>query len=142
MATGDDRFAGVVDTSTGGPRLVGSTCGRCGTVTFPAQASCPRCTATDTTATLLPERGVLWAYTVQAFPPKEPYVEAGGPFRPFGVGYVDLGDVLVESRLVAADLGVLRVGLPMEVVAEELTVAATGETLVGYAFAPVGEGAP
>jgi uncharacterized OB-fold protein len=46
----------------------------------------------------LARTGTLWTYTVQGFRPKSPY---DGPeeFSPYAVGYVDLGEVLVESRL-------------------------------------------
>jgi uncharacterized OB-fold protein len=47
----------------------------------------------------LPRRGVVWTWTVQRFEPKPPYVAPPGGFAPFAVGYVDLGEVLVESLL-------------------------------------------
>lgn len=124
----------------GPARLVGSSCRACEAVTFPAQRSCPRCAGVDVAPVPLPVRGTLWSHTVQGFPPKEPYVEAGGPFRPYGVGYVDLGPVLVEARLVADDLSTLRIGLPVALVTEPLTVAATGEVVTTYAFAPDPDG--
>ena len=48
----------------------------------------------------LADRGTLWTWTVQAFEPKAPYRVPDAGFTPYGVGYVDLGDVIVESRLV------------------------------------------
>src|SRR5262249_56630093 len=77
------------------PQLIGSRCTACGIVTFPAQASCPRCASTDMAEHLLARRGRLWAWTTQDFPPPAPpYAGASGKaFVPFGVGYVDLGDV-------------------------------------------------
>ena len=129
---------GIVDGFPDTPRLVGSACRACGAVTFPGKGSCPRCTGTDVARHLLATTGTLWAFTVQGFPPKEPYVRAGAPFEPFGVGYVDLGgEVLVETRIVADDLETLHVGLPMELVLEPLEVAGTGEVVVTYAFGPV-----
>jgi uncharacterized OB-fold protein len=47
----------------------------------------------------LPDRGTLWTWTVQAFEPKPPYRAPESGFTPYGVGYVDLGEVIVESRL-------------------------------------------
>lgn len=123
------------------PHLLGSTCRTCGAVTFPAQSSCPRCTGGDTTVGPLPRHGTLWSFTVQGFPPKEPYVEAEGPFRPFGVGYVDLGDVLVEARL-TGDPAALAIGRPMELVTETLIDATGGGELLTYAFAPTGSDEP
>ena len=98
-------------------QLVGSRCTACGAVTFPAQGSCPRCTSRDVETHPLATTGTLWTWTVQGFPPKEPYLGADQPFEPYGVGYVDLGAVLVETRLVG-DLTALRIGAPVELVVE------------------------
>ena len=59
---------------------------------------------------LLARRGRLWAWTTQGFPPPTPpYLGAAGKdFVPFGVGYVELGDVKVEARLTESDPDVLR----------------------------------
>ena len=84
------------------PRLIGSACQSCGTVTFPRQASCPRCTSEDVHARELATRGTLWTWTIQCFAPKSPpYPEAGvEEFEPYGVGYIELpGEVRVEARL-------------------------------------------
>jgi len=84
------------------PRLVGSVCERCDTVTFPRQRSCPRCTSEDVHAHELGTRGALWTWTIQCFAPKAPpYPERGvEEFEPYGVGYVELpGEVRVGARL-------------------------------------------
>lgn len=128
---------GVVEGLPGAPHLVGSACRACRAVAFPARASCPRCTGTDVGRRPLATTGTLWGFTVQGFPPKEPYVQARAPFTPFGVGYVDLGgEVLVETRIVAADPEALRIGQRMELVLEPLTVDGTEEVVVTYAFRP------
>lgn len=116
------------------PRLVGSRCDRCGTVTFPVSGSCPRCTHPEMAAFPLPDRGTVWSHTVQRFAPKAPYVAPEGGFRPFPVGYVDLGEVLVEARL-SADPARLRIGLPVRLVLEPV-----GAGVVTYAFAEEGAG--
>ncbi len=101
-------------------RLVGSRCGTCGAVTFPAQASCPRCTGEDVSAHPLADRGTVWASTVQRFSPKTPYLGADGSLPPFGVGYVDLaGEVIVETRLVG-DPADLAIGAPVSLTLEAL----------------------
>lgn len=120
--------------------LVGSACGDCGAVSFPAQASCPKCTGQNIETRPLPRRGTLWGFTVQGFPPKPPYVGADALFVPYGVGYVDLGEVLVESRIATDDLDGLRVGMAMELVLAPLPSGAGGESVVTFAFAPGGEG--
>lgn len=89
---------------------------------------------------LLPATGTLWSWTVQRFAPKAPY---DGPseadFTPYGVAYVQLGDMLiVEGRMIDADLGTLRIGQPMRVVTEAYASDAGGAPIETYAFAPIG----
>ena len=55
-----------------GPHLLGSTCLDCGTFAFPPQNGCQRCAGTDTEPVELGNRGTLWTFTVQGFPPKAP----------------------------------------------------------------------
>jgi uncharacterized OB-fold protein len=114
--------------------LAGSRCTKCATVTFPRQASCPRCTSVDVVAHALPTRGTVWAFTEQLFPPKPPYAVQGADFRPYVVGYVDLeGEVLVESRIVGAVPGALRIGQRVTLVTEAFT---PDWDVVTFAFAP------
>jgi uncharacterized OB-fold protein len=116
------------------PALVGGRCPACRCVTFPMQASCPRCTAGDMVPETLPRRGRLWTWTVQGFRPKSPPyagTETLEEFTPYGVGYVDLGDVRVEGRLTESRPDRLRIGMEMEVVALPFGAAVT------YAFAPL-----
>ena len=115
------------------PQLAGSRCERCGTVTFPVSRSCPKCTNPEMAPHPLPDRGTVWTYTVQGFAPKAPYVPPAGGFQPFPVGYVDLGEVLVEAHLLA-DPARLRIGLPVRLVLEP-----TASGAVTYAFAEVDE---
>lgn len=115
------------------PALRGAECAECGCVTFPYQNSCPRCTASAMSELPLPRTGRLWSWTVQGFPPKSPPYASDIPFGPYGVGYIDLGVVLVESRLTEHRPSLLRIGMPMEVV-----TIAWGDR-VSFAFAPVEE---
>jgi uncharacterized OB-fold protein len=79
--------------------LAGSRCAACATVQFPPARQCAHCAAEEPVAIALPTHGQIWTWTVQRFEPKPPYVAPPGGFVPFAVGYVDLGDVLVESLL-------------------------------------------
>jgi uncharacterized OB-fold protein len=116
-------------------RLAGSRCSSCGAVTFPAQASCPRCTGQDVTIHALAEHGTVWASTVQRFTPKPPYLGAGGGPAPYAVGYVDLArEVLVESRLVGP-FQYFQIGAAVTLTLEELP-GADGEPVWTFAFKP------
>jgi uncharacterized OB-fold protein len=107
----------VIGGSPEEPRLIGSVCARCGTVTFPRQRSCPRCTSEDVQARELATRGELWSWTIQCFAPKAPPYLPGGvdEFEPYGVGYIELaGEVRVEARLTESDPSRLQIGMPMD----------------------------
>ncbi len=118
-----------------GSALVGSVCDDCGTTAFPAQRGCSRCSSAAVHSTVLPSRGTLWAYTVQCFEPKRPF-RHDGAFVPFGLGYVDLGPVVVETRLTVADVAALSPGQPVHLVTEPLFTDEDGTTVLGFAFAP------
>lgn len=115
------------------PRLLGSRCASCGTVVFPTAGSCPRCSQATMEPHTLPDRGTVWTWTVQGFAPKPPYVAPPGGFTPFPVGYVDLGEVLVEAHLLV-DREALGIGTPVRLVLEPVAAAAGG-SVVTYAFA-------
>jgi uncharacterized OB-fold protein len=140
----DTRMIQLVDPELIGgtvqePRLIGSACERCGTVTFPRQSSCPRCTSEDVHTHELATRGALWTWTIQCFAPKAPpYPEAGvEEFEPYGVGYIELpGEVRVEARLTESDPGRLRIGMAMELTL--VHVPGSSERLT-FAFRPVEE---
>ena len=120
------------------PRLAGSRCANCGTVTFPAQAGCAKCTEEDMAPVELADRGALWTWTVQAFEPKAPYRVPDAGFAPYGVGYVHLGDVIVESRLLG-DPAQFRIGMPMTLTLLPLWSGPDGRPVVTYAFQPAGD---
>jgi len=117
--------------------LRGAECGRCGTTTFPSQDGCPRCGAQEMTDAALPRTGVLWSFTVQGFEPKPPY-RGREPFTPYGVGYVDLGPVIVEARLTENDPARLHVGDTMELTLVPAFDDADGPVST-FAFAPAGD---
>ena len=97
------------------PVLLGSECERCGTVSFPRQKACPRCTSTDVRERRLARRGTLWSWTIQRFRPKSPPYTGPEAFEPYGVGYIELpGEVRVEARLTESDPAKLEIGMEME----------------------------
>lgn len=81
----------------------------------------------------LPRSGRLWSWTIQDFPPKSPpYRPAqADAFEPYGVGYIDLGSVLVEARLTEHRPERLRIGMAM------VTVAIPWRDRVTFAFTPL-----
>lgn len=82
------------------PLLAGSGCADCDVVAFPAAARCPGCTGVNVARQALPDHGTVWTWTTQSFAPKPPFEATTTGFEPFVVGYVDLGVVLVETRII------------------------------------------
>ena len=130
---------GLFTSLDGDAQLVGSRCTACGIVTFPAQDSCPRCASTEMADHALARRGTLWAWTTQSFPPPAPPYAGptGKDFVPFGVGYIDVGDVKVEAHLTTADPDVLQHGMMMELILVPLRTDDDGNDVMTFAFQPV-----
>ena len=124
------------------PKLIGSRCDDCGATTFPKQSRCPRCSKANMSELLLPARGTLVSWTTQGFPPVVPYAgdATGASFVPFGVGLVQLDDVVrVESRLTESDPAKLAFGMEVELKVVPFYVDEAGDEIVTFAFAPIQE---
>ncbi|OBI08329.1 DNA-binding protein [Mycolicibacter heraklionensis] len=131
----------IIEISDGRLRLLGGRCESCGEIAFPRQDSCGSCGADGVSGIRLADRGVLWSWTIQRFPPPSPpYVPTEDDFTPFGLGYVELpGEVIVETRLTCSDPDQLRIGMPMRLTGIEVPTE-TGGVATTFAFAPADEG--
>lgn len=111
-------------------------------VSFPRQASCPRCCGSAIALRRLGNTGHLWTWTTQEFAPKSPpyaVTRKPGDFVAFQLGYIELpGEVIVESRIVAGD-SALRIGMPMELIFAPLFTDSNGDEVVCFAFKPMGQ---
>jgi uncharacterized protein len=123
------------------PKLIGARCTECAAVTFPSQSRCPRCSTSSMEDLELPTRGTLVSWTTQGFPPAVDYMNdpTGASFVPFGVGLVQLGDVVrVESRLTENDPDKLDFGMDVELTVIPFYTDENGDEIVTFAFAPTG----
>ena len=123
------------------PKLIGARCTGCAAVTFPSQSRCPRCSTKSMEDLELPSRGTLVSWTTQAFMPSVDYMDdpSGASFEPFGVGLVQLDDVVrVEARLTESDPAKLDFGMLVELRIVPFYTNAAGEEIVTFAFAPTG----
>ncbi|MYR05641.1 DNA-binding protein [Gordonia sp. SID5947] len=120
------------------PQLIGTRCATCEFTAFPAQDTCPKCSSRDTSDVRLPRSGTLVAWTVQGFPPGAPYIGATGKdFVPFGVGLVQLDDVVrVEARLTENDPAKLQFGQAVELTMIPFATDDDGDEIYTFAFAP------
>ena len=90
---------------------------------------------------LLPRQGTLVSWTTQAFMPSVDYMDdpTGASFEPFGVGLVQLDDVVrVESRLTESDPAKLDFGMEVELAIVPFYVDEDGDEIMTFAFAPTG----
>lgn len=104
------------------------------------QAGCERCSGADMERVALGRRGILWAWTVQSFPPKAPpYLGdvSRETFQPYGVGYVALPELKVEARLTEARPEKLTLGMQLELVTVALAHDEAGNEIHTFAFSPV-----
>ena len=119
------------------PRLLASRCRQCGSVSFPAIATCrdPECPSRDDVEVIeLSPRGTLDAFTIMRYQPPLPWK---GPesMVPFGQGFVRLPEgVSIVSVLLAPDVADLRVGEEMELVVQPLYTDEAGNEVMNYAF--------
>jgi uncharacterized protein len=125
-------------TDDGGvPQLVGSRSESSGVVVFPRAEYCPKTAAKDMVDEVLPTTGTLWSWTIQGFRPKSPPYTGPDECVSYGVGYIDLGVVKVESRLTVSTPEELAIGMDMHMVMIPWSVDADGTEVLTYAFAPV-----
>jgi uncharacterized OB-fold protein len=121
-------------------QLIGSQCGKCGETQFPVQKQCPNCSALEMSDVMLPRDGTIIAWTTQSFIPSFPYIgkESAADFVPFGVGLVQLGDVIrVEGRLTEPDMDAIDFGQKVELTMVPFATDDDGNEIMTYAFKPV-----
>ncbi|WAC94464.1 Zn-ribbon domain-containing OB-fold protein [Mycobacterium sp. Aquia_213] len=121
------------------PQLLGSRCSACGATAFPVQQRCAKCSSAQMSELPLPRRGTLIAWTTQGFAPGAPFAgPTGNTFTPFGVGLVQLDDVIrVEARLTESDPVKLRFGMEVVLTMVPLTTDDEGNEILTFAFRPV-----
>ena len=103
----------------------------------PGRAACERCGGIEVTKTLLSDRGTLWTFTTQGFPPPSPPYDGAETFEPYALGYVELpGEVMVEARLTEPDPDRLAIGQPMRLAIVPYTVRPDGTQVLTFAFEP------
>ncbi len=123
-----------------GPALIAGQCRSCRTTTFPRMTGCPRCRSVEIDEVLRGPQGILWSFTVQRIAPKSPpFAPSSEEFKPYGVGYVELGDIIVESRLTTNDPTLLRIGLPMTLTTTPFATTQQGVARRTFAFCPSAE---
>ena len=121
--------------------LIASKCRECGDLSFPKLNRCknPACLNPDVEVRHLGAEGRLESFTVQHYEPPPPFV-ADQPFRPFGIGLIELDDgIMILGRIRTDDVGLLAVGMQVRLrVAPTITTSDQGEDFGWYIDAEVG----
>lgn len=129
--------------NVGGPldqvRLAGTRCSACGETTLGALSHCPNCGSGQVSSLPLSPRGSVWSYTVARHKPPGDY-RGPEPFKPFGIGLVELPEGLRMMTRIDGDIDALDVGLPVEF-SPYLRHDEDGSIVVAFTFKAV-EAAP
>jgi uncharacterized OB-fold protein len=97
-------------------------CGACGALRYYPRALCPRCLSDATEWVLSPGRGTVYTYTVT-------HQNQAPGFRetlPYVLAYVELDEgVRMLTNIVGCDPNIVKIGMAVEVVFEDVTPEAT-----------------
>ena len=117
-------------------RLAGSKCNSCGEVFFGKRNSCENCSNQSMTPIPFSKRGKLWSFTVIRHQPPAGY-KVPGPFKPFGLGLVELPEGIRVLSPIDCDPARLRVGMELESEVYPLYENEEGSEVMAFKFKPV-----
>lgn len=112
-------------------RLEGQRCRSCGTIQFPAQASCRSCRSHQLEAHLLSGRGTVYSYAQVGQPP-------AGFSGPYVVAMVLLEEgIRITAQLTDVEPDEVKIGMRVEMVVRKIREYGTqGYLVYGYKFRP------
>ncbi len=116
--------------------LYGSHCPSCGETSLGANDVCPNCGGASVSRTPLSRSGTLWTYTVVRHKPPGNY-QGPDPFKPFGLGLVELPDGIRVLSPIDAPPEQLRIGMPLQFHPYVLRTDEGGAEIVAFSFQPV-----
>ena len=93
-------------------KLAGTRCSSCGETSLGSVALCPNCGSAEVEVLELGDQGTLWTFTVARHRPPGDY-RGPEPFKPFGIGLVELPEGLRVMSTLDCPLEQLRVGMPL-----------------------------
>ena len=103
------------------PALIVSRCKKCGSLAFPRRPYCtnPDCEKKTENVEVIKVggRGKLWSWTVQMYPPPEPFRME--PFEPFPIGMVEMENGLKVLGMLTTDRNV-RIGMDLALTTRQL----------------------
>ena len=92
-------------------------CRRCGQLRHPPRPMCPQCTAVEYEWAPVSGRGTIYSFTIV----HGPTLPVFAPAAPYNVVVVQLAEgPFIVSNVVGRDAGQIRIGMPVEVVFEDV----------------------
>jgi len=120
--------------------LAGTRCAACAETSLGSVALCPNCGSDRVDTLRLGDDGTLWTYTVARHRPPGDY-RGREPFKPFGIGLVELPEGLRVMCTLDCELEQLRVGLPLRFT-PFIRHDKDGGKVVAFTYRSVEESAP
>ncbi len=119
------------------PQLIGSECTACGEVFFPKREKgvCIRCGHRGLKDVKLDRQGKIYSFSVIMQQPAKYFLGK----VPYAYGWINLPNVRVQALFTGGDFNKLHIGMPVELVIEELGVDEEGNKVLAHKFRPVQE---
>lgn len=112
--------------------LEGSRCPECGATFYPPRYVCLACYRQGLEAVALSRRGTVHTFTVARMAPPGALVQA-----PYVIAQVRLPEnVIVATVLTDVEPEKVRIGMPVELVVQKVTVDVEGNEVVAFKFRP------
>jgi uncharacterized OB-fold protein len=113
----------------------GSRCSTCGETSLGAKDICPNCGQDTVKHIPLSDDGTLWTYTVVRHKPPGAYY-GPDPFKPFGLGLVELPDGLRIMAPIDGDPDSFSIGMKLKLRPYILRTDEAGRDVVAFSYAP------
>jgi uncharacterized OB-fold protein len=119
------------------PQLIGSECTACEEVFFPKREKgiCIRCGNRGLKDIKLDRQGKIHSFSVIMQQPTNYFLGKA----PYAYGWINLPNVRVQALFTGGDFNKLHIGMPVELVIEELGVDEAGNTVLAHKFRPIQE---
>jgi len=131
--------AGLFTWPSDKPQLIGGRCKSCGTYFFPKYyvVHKPGCKERQMEEVLLSRRGKLDTYTVQYYPPPQPFISPD-PFAPYAIGWVALPEGIAAAGIITGcKLEDIKPQMDLELVVEKAWEDNEGNEVLTWKWQPV-----
>jgi len=113
--------------------LCGSRCGSCGEMTLGSNLACPNCGGEDISQVALGDEGRIYTFTVVRHRPPGNY-QGPEPFVPFGLGLVEVDDVIRVMAPLKAATDQLEIGKRVRFSPYVLRTDGEGREVIAFAY--------